>query len=119
MDGKAHTHRLFGTLAAALATALLAIPAASAGRGNAQPDQDGWYYSVLSAGKARVASANADGWYYNVLHTRTATRSAAASASSCRSYGTYQEAVEAGELPTIVAALHGGDSVTGSALPSC
>jgi hypothetical protein len=119
MDGKAHAHRLIGTLAAALAAMLLAIPAADAGRRNSQPHQDGWYQTVLFDGKARVAGHDADGWFYNVLHLGTATRSAAGNGSSCRTNRTYQHAVRAGELPAIVAALHGGGPVTNGSGLNC
>lgn len=38
---------------------------------------------------------------------------AAKSGSQCKNIQTYQQAVEAGELPAIVSALHGGAPITG------
>jgi hypothetical protein len=112
MDGNTHSLRRITALAVALAATLLVIPLASAGRRNSQPARDGWYYTVLSVGKARVAGHDADGWYYNVLRAGKATRSAAGNDTTCQANHTYQQAVRAGELPAIVAALHGGGAVT-------
>lgn len=96
MDGTTHALRLTA-LAAALAAMLLLIPLANAGQRTSRPGQDGWYYSVLHAGKSRAA------------RTR----------SSCQASHTYQQAVEAGDLPAIIAALHGGGPVTNGSDLNC
>jgi hypothetical protein len=41
------------------------------------------------------------------------------SRSACHTNATYRQAVRAGELPAIVAALHGGAPVAGVVLTSC
>jgi hypothetical protein len=112
MDGDTHILQRIAALAVVLVAMLLVIPLASAGRRNSQPARDGWYYTVLSAGKARVASHDADGWYYSVLGVGNAARSAARSHTTCQANHTYQQAVRAGALPAIVAALHGGSADT-------
>jgi hypothetical protein len=120
MDGNTtHSLRRITALAVALAATLLVIPLASAGRLNSQPARDGWYYTVLSAGKARVASHDGDGWYYNVLRAGEATLSAAGNDATCQANHSYQWVARAGELPAIVAALHGGGAVTTGPGPHC
>lgn len=97
MDGKTHALRLIA-LAAVLAAMLLLVPLAGAALRNSQPDQDGWYYNVLHAGKESGS---------------------APSHSSCQASHTYQQAVNAGELPAIIAALHGGGPVTNGSNFNC
>jgi hypothetical protein len=48
-----------------------------------------------------------------------ATQGAARAGSRCNDIRTMQEAARAGELPTIVAALHGGRSPAGTSLLVC
>jgi hypothetical protein len=91
MDGKSHTLRLVGFLAAALATALIVIPFANAGRHPSQRDQDGWYYTALRGNSASPARADSP---------------------VCQTNRTFDQAARSGALPSIVAALQGSTGIT-------
>lgn len=102
-------------IAAALTFAAIGM---SAGQGHPkQTVQDGWSHTVLQEGKARAPLSGTDGWYYTAL--RTGKRDGTASSSFCKTNRIYQQAMRAGELPAIVAALHGGAAPAGISLVGC